>query len=270
MNGILAKELLNAGGFWILNKSAVKIFGLEAAFLLTNLSEAETMLSDKKGWFYQTADTIEHITGLTRHKQDNAIQQLEEMGIISKDIRGLPAKRYFKINDKELSRQLVKELQTRVRKIDKLDCKKSATNKELSNKELSNKEKDIKIVKEKKSRELKFSDTHRKLADLLYGKVTENFPNTKKPNLDAWAEDIRLMMQQDNRTAKQIENAIEWSQQDSFWYANIRSASKLRKQYDSLNAQADRNGKSFDRSNNGTKNFFEKSDAKEKEFDFFN
>ena len=140
MSKILVKQLLTSSNYWTLNKTVVKMFGIETAFLLTNLAEAETMMSDKDGWFYQTSETLEKITTLSRYKQDRGIEQLEEAGILKKDVRGIPAKRYFKLDYKVLSNKIVNNLQTGVEKSDKLECKKLTTNKELSNKELITKE----------------------------------------------------------------------------------------------------------------------------------
>ena len=150
-NKHLVKQLLMADNFWVLNKKIVKLFGLETAFLLSNFAEAETMLADKEGWFYQTSEMVENITTLSRHKQDQCIKELEEMGVLKKKLKGLPAKRYFKLDYECLTTKIVNNQQTRLLEISKLDCKKSATSKELSNKELSNKEltiKDIVVSKE--------------------------------------------------------------------------------------------------------------------------
>lgn len=135
MSRQLTKQLLLSSNYWVLNKTVVKIFGLETAFLLSNFAEAETMMSDKEGWFYQTSDTVEEMTTLSRHKQDQCIKELEDKGILKKDLRGMPAKRYFKINYECLTNLIVNSQQTSMRNIDKQDCKKSATNKESSYKE---------------------------------------------------------------------------------------------------------------------------------------
>lgn len=94
--------------------------------------------------------------------------------------------------------------------------------------------------KERDSRKFTFDDTQYELASLLWKKVKVNFPKTKEPNLESWANDIRLMMEQDERSVNEIKAVIEWSQKHDFWYANIRSASKLRSQYENMFAQADR------------------------------
>ncbi|MCF3942177.1 Replication protein O [Oceanobacillus alkalisoli] len=81
---------------------------------------------------------------------------------------------------------------------------------------------------------LKFETHHLKLAELLFKKVKENNPAAKEPNLETWANTFRLMMERDERAGKEIQDLILWSQGHHFWYKNILSADKLRKQYDRL------------------------------------
>ena len=140
MEKSLVKELMLDSSFWTLNKNLVKMFGLETAFLLSNFAEAEKMMGVENGWFYQTADTVEEITTLSRHKQDQCIKQLEEVGVLEKDVRGMPAKRYFRFNYTRLANLISNFLQTSMQISDKQDCKKSAANKESIDKESIDKE----------------------------------------------------------------------------------------------------------------------------------
>lgn len=75
---------------------------------------------------------------------------------------------------------------------------------------------------------------HFKLANRLYEKILENNPQHKKPNFQEWSNDIRLMMERDQRTDEQIEYLIDWCQQNAFWKVNILSPSKLREKFDQL------------------------------------
>ena len=73
-----------------------------------------------------------------------------------------------------------------------------------------------------------------RLASLLLNKLSERNSNFKKPDLNEWAEQIEAMICVDKRTPEEIEQVIEWCQQDDFWQNNILSASKLRIQFDQL------------------------------------
>lgn len=86
----------------------------------------------------------------------------------------------------------------------------------------------------KENKTYKFDERQMMLAKLLFKKIRENNPAAKEPNLESWANTFRLMMDRDRREGKDIQDVILWSQQDSFWYKNILSAEKLRKQFDRL------------------------------------
>ena len=78
------------------------------------------------------------------------------------------------------------------------------------------------------------------LSNLLVKEIQKNMPTFKEPNIDGWANHIRLMREQDNRTKEQIEFIIKWAQHSSFWKPNILSTKKLREKFDTLVGQAKR------------------------------
>ncbi|MGN4124864.1 hypothetical protein ACMGD3_07585 [Lysinibacillus sphaericus] len=75
---------------------------------------------------------------------------------------------------------------------------------------------------------------HYQLAYRLYQKILVDDPSFKQPNMNTWADSIRLMMEQDDRTEEQIEYLIDWSQENSFWKSNILSTKKLREKTTTL------------------------------------
>ncbi|WP_052039319.1 hypothetical protein [Latilactobacillus sakei] len=82
-----------------------------------------------------------------------------------------------------------------------------------------------------------------KAAVYFWEKIQDVFPKAKKPNLQNWANDVRLMHEQDKRSYDEIKAVIDWVNQDDFWVGNILSPKKLRKQYDALTIQMTRKGK---------------------------
>ena len=92
------KQLLMSSNYYTLNKQIVKELGIESAFLLTILIEASDGLADDEGWFYQTIEKIGELTGLGRHKQDKIIKELIDLKILEQKNKGVPCKRYFKVN----------------------------------------------------------------------------------------------------------------------------------------------------------------------------
>jgi predicted phage replisome organizer len=85
--------------------------------------------------------------------------------------------------------------------------------------------------------------TEIRLSKLLYSLMAKNNPKAKEPDFHSWAKHIDLMIRIDGRTAQEVEGAINFSQQDTFWMANILSTEKLRKQFDRLYLQAKRGNK---------------------------
>ena len=130
------KQLLMSSNYYTLNKQLVKTLGIEPAFLLTILIEASDGLADNEGWFYQTIETLEELTGLSRHKQNKIIQDLIEAKILFQENRGTPCRRFFKISFQEIENLVFKKTETSLLKIDKLDCKK-LTNYSVKNSQTS-------------------------------------------------------------------------------------------------------------------------------------
>lgn len=118
------KQLLMSSNYYTLNKQIVKSLGIESAFLLTILIEASDGLSDDEGWFYQTIEKIGELTGIGRHKQDKIIKDLIELKILEQKNKGVPCKRYFKINYSMIENLVFFSPQTSLSENDKLDCKK--------------------------------------------------------------------------------------------------------------------------------------------------
>ena len=108
VNKLLAKNILMGSSYWILNKNLVKILGLETTFFLSNLAEAESLFPSKDGWFFQTKDTMESVSGLSRHKQDTCIKQLKELDFIKLELRGMPSKRWFRLNKLNILNSMAK------------------------------------------------------------------------------------------------------------------------------------------------------------------
>ncbi|WHX77260.1 Replication protein O [Bacillus safensis] len=112
-----------------------------------------------------------------------------------------------------------------------LTSNQQATNKQLTtNKNVKNDKNEKKINNSRH----KYEPCDLENANLLYKKILENNPQAKKPNLEKWASDFRLIRQIDKRTDEQVKYLIDWTQQDTFWKANILSPARLRKQFDHL------------------------------------
>jgi len=100
MNPIL--ELLRADGSITVNKALIHAIGLNEAVLFCELLSrynyfAERGQLDENGYFFNTQDDLQSGTGLGEKPQRTAISNLKSKGLIDYKLKGLPAKRYFKI-----------------------------------------------------------------------------------------------------------------------------------------------------------------------------
>lgn len=90
------------------------------------------------------------------------------------------------------------------------------------------------VQAEPKRSKFKFSDDDLRFAGMMFDRVLVVTPSAKKPNLENWANTIRLMRESDNRDHKTMWAVFDWANRDSFWCSNILSPDKLRKQFDKL------------------------------------
>ncbi|MCX67271.1 hypothetical protein DXP70_08165 [Listeria monocytogenes] len=109
-----------------------------------------------------------------------------------------------------------------------------------NNKNVKNEKND---KKDNNTRRNKFDDTHLSLANLLNNLIHQNNEEAKQPNIESWANDLRIMIEQDKRDPEKVKNAIIWSQKDDFWSGVVLSPKSLRKNYDKMAAQRNRDSK---------------------------
>ncbi|NMP42209.1 phage replisome organizer [Enterococcus faecalis] len=102
----------------------------------------------------------------------------------------------------------------------------------------TDKDKDIDIDKDKKNRSktsCKYSDEHLRLAEKLKNNLINDFPSEmKRVDIEKWADTFRLIEERDQQTIAAIDYVLDWLPTNSFWFGNIRSASKLRAQFEKL------------------------------------
>jgi len=108
-------------------------------------------------------------------------------------------------------------------------------NKDISNDNLSinkSKKKLIKIYQEDSFELL--------IVDALLIKIKELNSNFKNPDKQKWADEIRKMIEIDNRTEEDIISVLKYATSNSFWQSIILSTKKFREKYDMLYMQMNR------------------------------
>lgn len=88
----------------------------------------------------------------------------------------------------------------------------------------------------RKKREYADDDPNKKLAILLLKLIRKN-QNIKEPDLDKWANTIRLTIESDKRTGKEVQDMIVWATSNDFWSGVILSPTSLRKHFDKMAVQ---------------------------------
>ena len=119
----------------------------------------------------------------------------------------------------------------------------------LSQEKASCDQKDSSKKAKKETKDSRYSEAARRLAQFLLVRVAENLKriNAKSKLLDSdkeqhagvkrWTPDIELMLRLDGYSEAEVRALIEWAQADSFWWKNIRSGRKLRAQAEELSVR---------------------------------
>lgn len=81
-----------------------------------------------------------------------------------------------------------------------------------------------------------------KAAQWIFQLITRISPSAKTPNWSGWANDVRLMREQDSRTHSDICQMFKFANQDGFWKSNILSPAKLREKWTQLEAKRNTQG----------------------------
>lgn len=141
----MKKSILASTPFLILNKSLLVAFGIDANVVLSHLYQQQNYFKDQgqlvNGMFFCTIENISCVTTLSYYQIKQSLATLTKWGIIEVKRKGIPAKLYYKINEKEI----LKILKTNNKNINNLDCQ-NFNNKILNNLESINNNKEI-IIK---------------------------------------------------------------------------------------------------------------------------
>lgn len=136
-------HLLRSDASLTINKTLARKIGLHPAIMYCEvLSKWNYFLSkhelDEEGFFYNTIENMEHDTTLSRRHQQESIKILVELKLIEYKVAGMPAKRFFKVNEdesiiisilqSEATSQFVQNEQTSLYGSDKHVCSKRTLN----------------------------------------------------------------------------------------------------------------------------------------------
>lgn len=100
----------------------------------------------------------------------------------------------------------------------------------------------LKPRKEVKHRQAKYKIGDMDSARYIFDLILMKFPDTKAPNFEQWADDLRKLREIDKIPPLKIAEVFQWAHNHHFWSANILSPGKLRKQWEKLCAQKQTEG----------------------------
>lgn len=207
-------KLIANNNFITVNKTIIKTFGLEEATIIGELASELDYWTKKGGllennWFYSTIENIEENTGISEFKQRKALKHLVELGVIDIKIKGLPAKRYIKINEEQLAQKLNIQLYSNSipssLEIKELGLQKSNGNNNINNNNINNN------IKEKEKKETDIDTLiNEKIKDEEVKETLYDFIKMRKSiKIPVTTKGLELIINKLHKIAKDKDEAIE-------------------------------------------------------------
>lgn len=104
--------LVNGGNYWVVNWKIVEACkGLDEAVILAYLCSKQSYWLkkgglDNEGMFYCTIPQMSEETTIESRRQKKAIDMLKKYGLVTVKNKGIPYKRYFRVEVNKLKAQL--------------------------------------------------------------------------------------------------------------------------------------------------------------------
>ena len=142
----MKKSILASTPFFIINKYFLLKLGIDASLVLSDLIQKEQYFKescqDNDGFFFNVTNDISCSTTLSYYQIKQALSILEKWNIIKVVLKGVPAKKHFKIDHNQISNFL----RTSNAKNEELECQ-NFNNKIVNSLNSINNNKEIKIKK---------------------------------------------------------------------------------------------------------------------------
>lgn len=196
-------SILASDNYIVINRDLLKKYGINVTLMLCELA-SEYNYFDKNekledGMFYSTIDNISERTGLSKYQQTEALKVLDEVGIVKSVVKGMPAKRYFKIDVEELTKQIAN--------ISLSSCKEIG---KQAGEKLETKNNDIKLInksnnlKDKESKKEESNNTQNRQVEM-----SEELKEMQKEIEQLKAENEKLKTKKERKPKKQSQSYDE-------------------------------------------------------------
>ena len=266
------KSLLSLGNWVFCHKTLIKKYDSDTAIIIGYLCNQQEQFQD---WFYCTYSKIEEELGIKEYTIRKCIQKLIEDGILFTERQGLPCRTYYLINEEELTEIFTGQVLTKTKGQATVKTKGQATvktkghiyNKTILNKNLINKtilNKNILLSQQSCDGEIvnNFSNTLKdkngeffqyaeKLAQIIQ---TQKNITVSKNKLNAWANSIRLLNQQEKVPINRIDAALNWYENNvgGDYVPVVESGASFREKFTRLEDAMKRQNKPIRRNNVGS------------------
>lgn len=115
-------DLLNPANTISVNRALAHAVGLNEAVVFAALASKSNYYKthdlSADGWFYSTVEDLQESTALSEKQQRTAIKKLVHEGLLLFDVKGMPARRYFKVvEDTELLSEVINSGIEQIREI---------------------------------------------------------------------------------------------------------------------------------------------------------
>lgn len=201
-------------------------------------------LSNEKGYCFASNEKFSDILNISEMTVKRSLKKLEEYDLIfrkTKQIKGGSIRKIFiKAQEKTDSTGVQNDTLTGVQDVPSTQVQPvPMTGVQDVPAELKGLNTSINTIKNNNTSANKFTDESIELqsAQLLFKMITNTNPKYKKPDLQKWADVIRLMIERDKRETEDIRKVIVFAQTNNFWQSNILSTQKLREKFDMLMTQ---------------------------------
>lgn len=145
-------DIIASKNYIIYNKTLAKELGVESAIVFGVLCDYQRIFGQEE--FYQEQDQICEDTGLTKYAVRSAVAKLKEIQLISAEVKGVPARYFYKINQEKLcemlsfqfcenEKQVLRNQQTSFAKTKNKNCENDTTS-SAENEKLNTREKETK------------------------------------------------------------------------------------------------------------------------------
>ncbi|WP_339911863.1 hypothetical protein [Symmachiella dynata] len=84
---------------------------------------------------------------------------------------------------------------------------------------------------------MRFDDEQRGIAERIRDRLMDHPGITPKASVEQWANEIRLLMERDGRSAADVQDLFEWANNDDFWAMVVLSPQALRKNWEKIHVQ---------------------------------